>query len=242
MLKKTLLASAFALSVVSIGSFANGNGNGDENLTAIKPMAAMPTGNFIPNIYMGVQAGYGMSGWENFDKLGNLKVTNDANLAGRLFVGYSFHKNFGVELGYMAIGKKAKLIANIEDESSNSATSVQLASIRTQAFDLVGKLSVPVNDVVDVYAKAGVNYLMSSGLNKSNVGEIDGLFTDSHLHHFGPAFGVGMSYNITETMFADVSWMHYEGNHSMKTHGGDRIKYQPSVDFIGVGIGGKFNI
>lgn len=228
MFKKTFLVSVAALSL-SAGAFAhcsdnlaNCSDNGDENLPAMAPIAVMVESNFAPNIYVALQAGYGMSGWKDLDGFDAMTVGNNAGLSGRLSFGYAFHKNFGVELGGLFLSNRPDIY---------DAADFKIGSIRTEVVDLIGKLNVPVNDTVDIYAKAGAGYIMSSN-------DVGG---KGKLNTFCPALGVGMSFNLGQYMFADISWMHYNGDHSLGNSSGFPNKYQPSVDFFGVGIGAKFN-
>jgi len=185
---------------------------------------------FNPSVYVGIQPGYGLTGWNNaegqwddlaFSSSSAVKVKNHDGFAGRVYVGYDFHPNFAVELGYTNWFTKPK----IKD------TNVK-ASSDPWALDLVGKIKahVPGVDNLGLYAKAGVGYLDS---------ELKG--TDPILgkvKYGGDAvnvvYGVGATYDITHNIATGLSWTRYNGHKKLDN------KYIPDMDLFAVDLCYKF--
>ena len=93
MLKKLIL-SVLALGLTSI-ALADGN-----TISESSELAAVPNDTFDPGLYLGIQGGFGASGWKKID--GDIaKVNNADGLAGRAVIGYDFTENWAMELGYM---------------------------------------------------------------------------------------------------------------------------------------------
>lgn len=234
-IKKIILVGALAMGL-SAGAFAMG----DDTAPATMPVAA--SSDFNPGIYIGLQAGYGNSGWTTgssyidfYDASGNeyygtLNQGGKTGFAGRVFAGYDFTKNFALELGYMRMFTKlATDITGTKYGPSGAVlnTGTYHGTTLTQAFDLMGKLTVPFADTFGVYAKLGADYLMSS---------YGSAFSGS-TKNFNVAYGAGLDYFITPNLVTDLSWTRYNGNQKLNSD-----KYQPFADFFALGISYKFNI
>jgi len=227
MFKKIFAVTALSLSAAV---FANGN----------IPMApASVASDFDPGFYLGLQGGYGASGWDKVDsQIVLLKSSNANSLTGRVFVGYDFTKNFALEVGYAYFGSKATLTEMYYNTKDGE--------VRTQAFDLVGKGKIAFLDNFNVYAKLGIGYLMSNGL-KSGAGQAAGYvstnwFTKDKVGNFGAVAGFGLSYYFMPNLWTDISWTRYIVNKKFGVRNGTVYgDYQPDADLYALGLAYKFN-
>jgi len=228
---KKLLVGAAALGL-TVAALANGN-----SVSESTALAAVPASEFNPGIYLGLQGGYGLSGWKRADG-SDLKVSDDASLTGRVFIGYDFTKYWAMELGYAYFGSKTK----IRDTSNTLAS-----EITTQAFDLVGKGKVPVVDNFDIYGKFGIGYLMSKGIQKAQGTFSDGTYylgEKDKQNNVAGVVGVGAEYYFMPNLWMDLSWTRYMTNAKFGTTQGSTNyfgKYQPDADFYALGVAYKFN-
>lgn len=88
-----------------------------------------------------------------------------------------------------------------------------------EILDTFLKIRAPIKDNFNIYMKVGADYMFN--------------FKSFSGGDFGPAFGVGATYDFTPNWAADVSWTRYTTqDHSL----------QPNTDFIGVGLKYKFNL
>jgi opacity protein-like surface antigen len=232
---------------------------------------AMPAApEFVPNVYLELQGGYGMThwgdieGWKVIPAPHSLHVSkeNGGALAGIL--GYEFHNNFGVEVGYTYFTSKTEVKLSLPlpppPELANSAHEFTISEIKTQAMHAAVKLKVPFDNLVP-YAKLGVSYLNSKGFDKvghlappspGKGGHDNNILTDSNsFNHVGPYYAFGVTYNVTPNFFVDASWSHFGGNHALSNNfvGKDTCnphfeltKYQPDFNFLALGIGGRVNL
>lgn len=216
-MKKTLLISALALGLSS-AAFAGGL---SEPVAAAPMATAAPvvSSDFTPGIYVGLQGGYADSGWSAYKNFTD--VTRDTGIAARVLVGYDFHKYFAVEAGYFRIFPKTKITASYDADGIGDKI-----DIRTQAFDLVGKIKAPIMDNFGLYAKAGPGYLMLSASGDAG-----------NSNRFDLVYGLGAYYTI-DNWSIDLSYTRYN---SGKTKFLDD-KWQPNVDFYALGVSYKFNL
>lgn len=211
-MKKTLLISAVALGLSSV-ALANGG------IAAAPVATATVTSDFTPGIYVGIQGGYADTGMKALD--GIFDISKNDGIAGRIFAGYDFHKYFAVEAGYFLYGPKTEL----------NAAGFKLADVRTQAFDLVGKIKAPIMDNFGLYAKAGVGYLMQKYDSK-----IAGVSGDN-VDKFDLVYGFGGYYTFADNWTVDAGYTRYNSGHAKISD-----NWQPVVDFYSVGISYKFNL
>lgn len=217
-MKKTFIG-VIALSCLSPLAFANGDAN-------YVPVAA-PADAYTQNVYVGLQGGYGITGYKNFV----MKKAN--NFAGRVFVGYDFHKNFAVEFGYDHFFAKPKANGTVLINDEYVDYSAKVKSVF--AFDLMGKIKANVCDNFGVYAKAGVAYLHSKW-SIDVPAAVDDFSAGNH-HSFNLAYGVGVSYDFLSNWTADLSWNHINGNQKITSS-----NLQPYANSLMLGIAYKFNL
>ncbi len=229
-LQSLIKAAAFGVATIA-ASAALANG-GDYKVAPAASQGAYNGAGFV----LGAQAGYADTHWNNpynssdvaainraINSLGirGSLDTTDTGFAGRLYVGYDFNNYFGTELGYIYLPKAKVKFGGTE-----------LYSIKNYAVDLFGKLSMPIANGFGVYAKAGAAYF------KSTAGDDDdslNLLTGS-ASHVGPAYGVGLFYQITPQFAADLSWTRYSGEGKWDND------YQPNPDVFMFGLSYKFPV
>jgi opacity protein-like surface antigen len=209
-MKKILVVSAIALGLSSV---ALAGGIAEKMPAAPVATAAVAKSDFNPGIYVGLQGGYADSG---LSALPGDFVNNDKGIAGRVFVGYDFHKHFAIEAGYFLMRKASLFLVP--------------ADIKTQAFDLVGKMKVNVVDNFGLYAKAGIGYLMNSN-NRTDI-----TFNILNSKRVDLVYGLGAYYNI-DNFTVDLSYTRYNSGHSKIDQ-----NWQPNVDFYALGVSYKFDL
>lgn len=237
---KKLLVGLIALTFGSL-AFASGD-------TFVQPPAAKAA--FAPGIYVGAQAGYGMTGWNNVDQTNysfmntdtNTSITGSNAFAGRIFVGYDFHPNFAIEAGYTQFFNNTKITTttNVNIPATfvmpigGSVTAVSNPKY-DYAVDLVGKIKAHLIDNFGLYAKAGVDYIhvqADYSLQSGGVTLDSGTSKDSE---FNVIYGVGAYYDITPNLTADVSWTRYTGDTKLNS-------FIPVHDLFAAGASWKFNL
>jgi OmpA-OmpF porin, OOP family len=245
MLKKILVVSALALGFASASAYA-----GDLlEQPAPAPVAAAPS-NAGP--YIGIEGGYVDTGMSRVDGLTQefayvdkgtfiiesdaLAVSKDTGFGGRIFAGYQLNDYIAAEIGYTYFGNKAKVDVNSAIvEIAQDATPVilldsyELYKVKTQAFDLMGKLSVPLVDSFNLYGKLGVAYLMR------DFSYADGSPDTKH-KKLCLAVGAGVDYAINQNVIINGEWFQYQGSSKLDSD------YQPATNAFMVGIRYKFNI
>ncbi len=162
--------------------------------------------------------------------------SKDTGLAGRLFAGYQFNENWATELGWTKF-KNMTTKANTSGKDlvrdGNAFAAHASGTVKTDAIDLVAKGIYPIQDNINVYGKLGAAYLMSRADASASLSEplsdisIAGKGS-SHEHKFYPTFGVGVSYDFTPNVAADLSWNRIQKVGSSST--------MASTDLVGVGL------
>lgn len=218
---KKILVGAAALGLTAV-ALANGN-----SISESTALAAVPASEFDPGLYVGIQAGYGVSGWDRVQG-SEAAVSQAKNIAGRLLIGYDFTKYWATEFGYTYFGKKAEI----------KTGSVIRGDIRTQAFDLVAKGKIPVMDEFDMYGKVGVGYLMSKGLQHTG----NTLFAKDKQNNIAGVVGAGAEYYFMPNLWMDLSWTRFMVARGCGPSNGYTFdKYQPDADLFALGVAYKFD-
>lgn len=233
MSNKILLVSAFALGLSSV-AFAGGL---PCETCAMPPAPCAVCGD--TGIYIGIEGGYGMTNWSKtvnsyfydpteleFEQIAGVDDSN--GLVGRAFIGYDIDKYFALEGGYTQFGTKRTHI-NEEDGT--------IFSFNTNAIDLELKIKAPITDEINLYAKIGADYLMTSA-------RVDPALQLSDRKNFNVLFGAGADYCITPNIIVNAEWMRYNGNPDLSINGTDSwySNYQPYADAFMVGIRYRFDI
>lgn len=192
-------------------------------------------------VYVSLQGGYAwqhLKDYFNTDEGGlfynktadNFAVTSSASkeggIGGRAALGYGFNQNFAVEAGYSYLFNKPTATVSYQPLVAGINGYDVESKLKTQIIDAFFKVQAPVADDFSLYAKVGADYMLNQWKSDE---------ANNHVNKFGPAFGVGAAYNITQNWVADLSWTRYIGQIKINKD------WQPNVDFLGLGIAYKFN-
>lgn len=168
----------------------------------------------IPGFYILGQIGSGNTHAEASDAAA-LSIDSKVVFTGRVAGGYQFNQNLALEIGYTRFSDI--------DFSGVGGVAGQNISLRENALDFMAKPLLPLSNNFNIYAKMGLAYVKANGSDivngKSYLGYSDG---------WDPAFGLGLSYDITPNVLIDLAWTRFQsvgGNNST-----------PSADFYSVGV------
>lgn len=148
---------------------------------------------------------------------------DDKNTAWKIFGGYQFNRNFGVEGGYTNIGE-ATATGTFDAKAG-------YGKAEAKGFELLAVGTLPINEQFAVYGKAGFfrwDVDMSATLGPSS-GAIGDKVTYLTL-------GVGLKYNLTKNLAARLEFQHY-GDFGV---GDNAITGRMSVNVSSLGLQFKF--
>lgn len=200
---------------------------------------------FPAGFYLGLQGGYAQTWWQDLDGLSDFNVVpfdfhgSRGDFAGRVLAGYDFNELLAIELGF------AYFLGNNNSADSKSVigpppvppipagTELYHHDMKAYAIDLVGKLSLPLDNGFRLYTKFGAQYFVAT---------MPPTFTDVAPFVYGDVdrksasilFGVGASYQFTPSWSVDLSWSFYRGDQEIGN------KYLPDTDFYALGLYYKF--
>jgi len=102
-------------------------------------------------------------------------------------------------------------------------------TVKTDAFDVVGKGILPLTDNFSLFGKLGFAFLYSEGhLNLSldtPLGSAN-IYADPSVNVVYPTFGLGINYDITKNVSAEFVWTRIQKVNPCRF---------PSIDFVGFG-------
>ena len=133
----------------------------------------------------------------NWTPTGGSATFEDTDTGFKLFGGYKFHENFGVEGGYDYLGQYTA--------TPVSGASVGKAIIKSNSWNLFGVGTLPLPNDFSVFAKLG----LSSNYSKMNFSSTGTAFnaTDAGTNRRTSfAFGVGAGYNILKNLTVRVEY------------------------------------
>ena len=136
---------------------------------------------------------------------------DDPNASFHLYTGGSFNDWFGVEIGYLYMGKAHR----------------QGGTTRGHGIDLNAVGTFPVSQSVKLFGKLGLTYGRTTISANAGSGEIVG--DDDG---FGPSYAVGASYDLNQATALLVEW----DRHDMHFAGRGR----ESIDAINLGVKFRF--
>lgn len=181
-----------------------------------------------PGFYIGLMAGPAKNGAKDQQaqiedsNLTTTAVPASTQFGSRLFMGYKVNNYAAVEGGLT-------YFSSINFDTKGVST-CGAAKANVYNFDIVGKGSIPFTSYFDAFFTAGmaVNYQRISGaLNPATMpGECG---QKSKQTNFKPTYGLGASYNLSQSWVAEVSWT--------RIMEGDVIK---RMDLLGIGISYHF--
>jgi OOP family OmpA-OmpF porin len=160
------------------------------------PAAAQQTQHFYAGVSLG-QAKYN----DVCSDLPGFSCDNK-DTAFRLFGGYQFHRNIGVELGYADLGK-AKFSGRLLGTSVSGEEEFS-------AFDLVAVGSWPIGDKFNVFGKLGMYH---GEVKVSATASLAGLSATAGDSDSGSDFtyGLGAGFDFTRNLGARLEWQRYSG-------------------------------
>jgi OOP family OmpA-OmpF porin len=188
----------------------------------------------------GTYAGLGL-GWSKQETSRNLELAPNANQSGgigyktdrdqlgaRIFAGYNFNENFGIESGLAQYGKSKY--------KQTVGTGNGVLEHKMQAFDVVGKGYLPVGDGFNVYALGGLA-LVHAQVKNSNVSSTDASYSKTQ-NRVRPIYGIGASYDIPQTQLTtNLEFSRIQGSGNLKTS----KSAIPSADMLTLNIAYNFN-
>jgi OOP family OmpA-OmpF porin len=153
------------------------------------------------DINVGPYLGGGL-GWGSIGAPDNVYGIHNENtsgvVAGRVFGGLSFTPNLGLETGFTKFG-------DVNYSASTANASIK-AKTETYAVDMVGKVTIPLENNFSLFGKVGGAYLNEADSATATVNGVTRSASDSE-GKILPTFGAGLGYNINKNVTADVSWM-----------------------------------
>jgi OOP family OmpA-OmpF porin len=170
---------------------------------------AIPFAAHAEGSYLGVNVG---SAKQKYSVNGNSGSARDT--AAKIYGGYNFDKNFGIEAGYADFGNAQKTFAG--------GTTV---NAKSHAFYVAGTATAPINDQFAVFAKLGVT------ANRSKISS--SLGDNTTKNNTDAIIGVGASYAITKELSAVAEYENF--GKVAKGNGGD-VK----AEMYSVGLRYKF--
>lgn len=172
-MKKVILATAMALAMTAGIAHAQTATQGVQTTN----WADRWSSGWSNDIYVGANIGH--ANLRHGSNIGGVQVDN-SNTSYGLNMGYQFHKNFAVELGYNKFGDFG---TNFGDVKANSWD-----------FVVVGKY--PIYNSLSATAKAGWAYT-------------EGKFQSERRHHTTGVYGVGLEYAVNKNVAVTTNWNRY---------------------------------
>ncbi len=160
----------------------------------------------------------------------SLNVNSSTKFAGRVFGGYQFTPTFAGELGYTQFGNTSKTTTTAALSATNHV------NIRTYAVDLVGKATLPLQNGLSLYGKAGAAYLNQQGKSYSTATSAGVTSTgnaSTKASAVYPTVGAGISYDLNSNVTTDISWSHIQKVGNSRSLG--------NTDFLGLGVSYAIN-
>ena len=139
---------------------------------------------------------------------------NNNDTGYKIFGGYDFTKNWGVELGYADLGK-------YEFRGTYSGVSVQ-GDVKITAYTLAGVGTFPITDDLAAYAKLGI-YSWDAKASASS-GSINNSATGTGSNAL---YGLGMKFNFTERFSVRGEWERFHDSSN-------------PIDLISIGVAYHF--
>ena len=182
--------------------------------------------------YFGGSLGYGNTNWSEitttpYEYPSNNEVAYSAPIsatsgvfASGAFMGYQFSPHFMVEADYTHFDTTQVGFQTTADYGGGYTNTfdnyygISSLNTETNAYSLLGKILVPFGSTkVYVYADAGVTYVQR--VDESVVWDPQITTTTpfqlQDIGHFGPSFGFGLAYNITQHIFSEAAFQYTTG-------------------------------
>ncbi len=142
---------------------------------------------------------------------------DDSDTGFKIFGGYLYNENWGVEVGYMDLGEfgfSGATTGPVVNYSGN---------IEVDTWYLAGVLNLPVADTIAINARAGFAFWDASASVTAGTGGVSNTVSGSADDDGTDAIiGVGVSFNVTDNMAIRVDY--------------DRINTDDEVDMFSAGL------
>lgn len=149
---------------------------------------------------------------------------------GRLFAGYNFNKYIGLESAY-AVYANATIKASVQDLGVSISDTYSLS-----ALSLVGKGYLPFGESgFNVYVLGGMAEVMGKERIKAS-GLGDSMSGSQTTYKLRPTYGVGVSYDFTDHVTANLEASRIQGKGDMETSS----KAIPNADMISFNLSYNF--
>ncbi len=164
--------------------------------------------------YVNFGLGVGNTGWTDAEvpvrdmgvSFGS--VSRDVGLAWNIGIGCAFNNFFGMEANYIHSINTPRVV-----------TGEKLGT--TFAFALMGKISAPIFDGFNLFAKLGPSLLTTR----------KGDAADKTRTNFNVAFGAGAEFKVTDDLFLTAEWLRIGGRTKMS-----HVNYQPAANIYTLGV------
>ncbi len=157
-----------------------------------------------PGAYVGAGAGFSTLG-----SFSNAQTIDDGGLGGRVFFGYNFNENFGIESNFSSMSKTKYQLDEDQNLTFNDKINV---------FSFVGKMYVPLAK------KSPVNLYLSLGVVQV-YGDLEAQYYSIPIpirNHTSSAFnaaaGLGVSYDVSQHIMASLDASSFGGESGDETH------------------------
>lgn len=155
-------------------------------------------------------------------------------LGGRVFAGYNFNENFGLEAALATYANStAKASTSVPGFGVISASQKNSLS----ALSLVGKGYLPIATTgLNAYVLGGLAAVRSEMRLSGNAAELAGMKGTTTTDSLRPTYGVGVSYNLPNNMVTnlELSRIQGKGNTSTDKHA------IPNADMVSLNLGYNF--
>lgn len=167
-------------------------------------------------------------------------ITSDrSDNGGKLFVGYQFHRNLAAELSYVDYGRFA---AAYQFAGPNSFNRQYIAGWRADAMALDLVASTEVLPKVSLSGRVGIARSTLKYSHNTIPAGLD-VFSAPTENQTRPHFGVGLGYDITPAIGAQLGWERTTGvgrDFSFVTTNADRSNGKLNYDLLSLGLTYRF--
>lgn len=152
-----------------------------------------PFSAFAEGAYVGVNAGRAHHKVNYADG----ESAKDNKTGYKLYAGYNFNPNFGLEGGYTQLGKLTDSWVDGTDSGTNT--------FKARAIYAAATATLPLNEQFALFAKLGVAQTRVKGSFEEN-GVLDSTLSKSKTNAL---FGIGASFNITKELTVVAEYENY---------------------------------
>lgn len=194
-------------------------------LTATPALAAEGNAGWATGFYATASVGQARADNETLETLEGAVTgfsVDDTDTGYSAGIGYEFNKYVAIEAGYVNLGEASGTY-------SDGAGSITGSGEGT-GFYFGPKLSLPITDAFSVFGKIGL-FAWDLDAKASGTGAYAIPTTTANYDGTDIYFGLGLAYNITETLGVKAEWTRY----NLDADGSDT-----DVDFISAGLVFKF--